>query len=189
MKILAINGSPRKGNIEFMLHEILRFTRKKSVDVSAIKLRKRNINFCDANDDGCPKTGKCDIHDDMQHIYQELEKADIVILASPTYFSNVTAHMKKFIDRCNPYYFNKKLKGKGFFLIAVGGYEPSIKETIRCMRNFLKGIYAKEIGSYYTIADKISEVEKNSKVIKELEEIAIKPVSYTHLTLPTTPYV
>jgi len=42
------------------------------------------------------------------------------------------------------------------------------------MRNFLKGIYAKEIGSYYTIADKIGEVEKNSKVIRELKDIAAK---------------
>lgn len=110
----------------------------------------------------------------MFHIYKLLESSDIIILASPSYFSNVTAIMKNFIDRCNPYYFNKKLKEKAFFLLSVGGYEPSIKEAIRCMRNFLNGIYAKEIGSYYTVADKIGEVGKNQKVIKELREIGVK---------------
>lgn len=174
MKILAINGSPRKGNTEFMLHELLDEAHKNGAETLSIKLRKRNINFCSGEDDCCPKTGKCKKSDDMFHIYKLLESSDIIILASPSYFSNVTAIMKNFIDRCNPYYFNKKLKEKAFFLLSVGGYEPSIKEAIRCMRNFLNGIYAKEIGSYYTVADKIGEVGKNQKVIKELREIGVK---------------
>ena len=55
--------------------------------------------------------------------------------------------------------------------MSVGGYEASIKEAIRAMENFLKGIFAKPIGSYYAVADKIGEIKENPKVIKELQNI------------------
>ena len=168
MKILAINGSPRKGNTDFMLQTILGSAK---ADSEIIYLRDKKIEFCSGGDSCCPVRKACHIKDDMHGIYEKLEKADIIILASPCYFSNVTARMKNFIDRCNPYYFNKKLKGKKFFLLSVGGYKPSIKEAIRCMRNFIKNIYAEETGSYYAVADKISELKNNQKVIKELQNI------------------
>ena len=169
MKVLAINGSPRKGNTDFMLDIILKSL--KGADVEEIRLRDKNIKFCGGGDNYCPKTLKCHIKDDMLDIYPKLEEADIIILASPNYFSNVTARMKNLMDRCNPYYYNEKLKGKKFFLLSVGGHKPLIKEAIKAMENFLKGIYAKSIGSYYSVADKIGELKKNQKVIKELQDI------------------
>lgn len=174
MKILAINGSPRKGNTDFMLDVLLDSAKDKGAEIDIIKLTNKKINFCGGGDDCCPKTLKCNIGDDMSDIYPELEKADLIILASPCYFFNVTALMKNFMDRCNPYFFNKKLKDKRFFLIAVGGYEPSIKETIRAMKNFVKGIHGKVIGEYSAVADKKEEIKKNEKVIKELKELGVK---------------
>ncbi|MFH1641712.1 MAG: flavodoxin family protein [Nanoarchaeota archaeon] len=167
MKISAVNGSPRKGNTDFLLDRIIG-------DIDIIRLRDKNIGFCNGLDSCCPVSLKCDKSDDMEEIYKKLESSDVIILASPTYFSNVTATMKNFMDRCNPYYYNKKLKDKKFFLIAVGGYEPSIKDALQCMRNFLKGIYAKEIGVYYAVADKINDLKNNSKIIKEIQEIKLK---------------
>lgn len=173
LKILAINGSPRKGNTDFMLQTIL----NSEADSEVIYLRDKKIMFCGGGDDCCPKTLRCHIKDDMPDIYDKLEKADIIILASPCYFSNVTARMKNFMDRCNPYYFNKKLKGKKFFLLSVGGYEPSIKEAIKVMENFVKVICGVVIGSYYAVADKIGEVKENEKVIKELQSIGKKLIN------------
>src|SRR3989338_1688301 len=173
-KILAISGSPRKGNTEFMLDVLLEPAKENKAEVEIVKLREKNIKFCGGRDDCCPKTGKCYMQDDMASIYQKLERADLIILASPCYFFNVTARMKNFMDRCNPYYFNKKLKGKKFFLLSVGGYEPSIKGAIDAMKNFVKNIDAKSIGSYFAVADKIGELSKNEKVIKELEDIGLK---------------
>ncbi len=169
MKVIAINGSPRKGNTDFML-DIL------SNSISTLEiifLRKKNIKFCDG-ECFCARNKKCKIEDDMLDIYKKLEEADLIILASPCYFSNVTAIMKNFMDRCNPYYYNRKLTGKGFFLISVGGYSPSIKWAIKSMENFLRGIYAKKIGSYYAVADDPSDLKNNRKVIKELKDIGKK---------------
>ena len=58
--------------------------------------------------------------------------------------------------------------------MAVGGYKPSIKETLRAMKNFVKGVHGKVIGEYSAVADKREEIKENGKVIKELEDIAKK---------------
>ncbi|MBU0615702.1 MAG: flavodoxin family protein [Nanoarchaeota archaeon] len=166
MKILAINGSPRKGNTDFLIESIAK-------DAEVIYLRDTKINFCSGSDHCCPKTGRCDKKDDMHSIYEKIEAADLIILASPCYFFNVSGMMKNFMDRCNPYFFNKKLKDKKFFLIAVGGHEPSLPEEIRCMKNFVKGVHGKVAGEFIAVADKAGEV-KNPKVIKQIEKIKIK---------------
>lgn len=167
MKILAINGSHRKGNIEFMLNILL----DSAEEVEIIELRNKKINFCSAGDDCCSKTGKCETKDDLLDIYPKLEKADIIILASPTYFSNVSARMKNFMDRCNPYWFNKKLKGKKVFLLGTGGNEESVKEMIRIMKTFTRILEMKLVGSYCAVANKRDGLKENKKVIKELQNI------------------
>ncbi|MBW2974771.1 flavodoxin family protein [Candidatus Woesearchaeota archaeon] len=171
IKIIAINSSPRKGNTDFMLDTLLNSAERNGADVSHIRLREKDIHFCGGGDNCCPKTGECEIKDDMPAIYKELESADIIILASPSYFSNVSARMKNFIDRCNPYWFNKKLKGKKAFLIGVGSIEESIKEMLAIMENFLRILDITCIGSYHAVADKAGDIGKNVKVIKELEDI------------------
>lgn len=171
MKILAIDGSPRKGNTDFMLQTILDSARENGAETDIIFLRDKKIGFCDGCEH-CKKTKECHIKDEMPEIYKKLESSDIIILASPCYFFNVTAIMKNFMDRCNPYWFSKKLKGKKAFLVSVGGsFEESIKDTIRAMENFLRGIFAEKIGSYYTKAENAGEIKENPKVIKELQNI------------------
>ena len=171
-KILAVNGSPRKGNTDFMLGLILEAAKNSGADVEEIKLKERKINFCDGGDDHCLVKHSCCIKDDMDEIYGKIEEADLIILASPSYFSNVTARMKNFMDRCNPYWFSKKLKGKKAFILGVGGgIDKSVKEMMDIFRTFLRILEMEEVGSYYTKADKINELKGNQKVIKEMEDI------------------
>jgi multimeric flavodoxin WrbA len=167
MKILAISGSPRKGNTDFLLDSIA-----EHVDTDILKLRKKRIKYCGGGDDCCPKTGRCVINDDMVEIYAILEPADIIILASPAYFSNVSALMKNFMDRCNPYYFNKKLKGKKFFLIGVAAREKSAEKTIEMMKEFVKGVHGNVIGEKTFLAEKIDGLKNKTDglIVKEIAE-------------------
>ncbi|MBW2988763.1 flavodoxin family protein [Candidatus Woesearchaeota archaeon] len=174
MKILAIDGSPRTGNISFMLDVILDSAGKNGAETSLIRLREKKIEFCSGGDYCCPKTGVCVINDDMKGIYKEMDNADILILASPCYFSNVSAMMKNFMDRCNPYWFNRKLKGKKAFLIGTGGFEKSIKKMIMIMGEFTGILGMEETGYYLAKANKKGDVEKNQKLIKELKDMGIR---------------
>lgn len=56
----------------------------------------------------------------MDEIYPLLEEADVIVFGSPIYFSNVSARIKNLMDRCNPYFFNGKLKGKYMVVVGVG---------------------------------------------------------------------
>jgi len=69
------------------------------METELIFLGDYNIADC-TGCEGCKDTYQCVIDDGMQKIYPRLLEADAIILGSPTYFYNVTADVKAFIDRC-----------------------------------------------------------------------------------------
>jgi len=158
MMVLGIAGSPRRGgNTDLLLDEVLKGAASRGARVKKIILKDLNIATCD-HSDACLKTGKCYINDDMQMVYQDLEDADRIVLASPIQFMTITAEMKAMIDRCQAlwarkYVLNKPPLGekerKGLF-IAVGGtkfaklFEPS-QATIKALFNTLNITYAGEL--------------------------------------------
>ena len=100
MMVLGIAGSPRRGGKpELLLDEVLKGAARRGARIKKVVLKDLKIAPCD-HSDACLKTGKCNIEDDMQMVYQDLEEADRIILASPIQFMTVTAEMKAMIDRC-----------------------------------------------------------------------------------------
>ncbi len=159
MKILGIAGSPRRnGNTDLLLAELLKGAVSKGADVQTIYINKLKITPCE-HCDACLKTGKCRIQDDMQQIYDELEQADVIVLASPVQFSGPPAYLKAMIDRCQCLWSRKYVlkmpplsrerKRKGF-LISVGGthmkdmFEPTL-EIVKTWFHVLEVEYAGEL--------------------------------------------
>ncbi|ABO48998.1 NADPH-dependent FMN reductase [Desulforamulus reducens MI-1] len=100
MKILGIVGSKRKkGNTSCLVQAALKSAEKEGAETELIFLGDYSIADCKGCE-GCKKTYKCVIKDDMQKIYPLLLEADGIIMGSPTYFYNITADVKAFIDRC-----------------------------------------------------------------------------------------
>jgi multimeric flavodoxin WrbA len=141
MRVLGIAGSPRKnGNTDMLLAEFMRGAESRGAETKTFFLRELKYNTC-IHCDGCLKTGNCVIKDEMQLIYPEMEKADVIVMASPIQFMGVTAPMKAMIDRCQALWARKyvlkipplgdRRPRKGFF-ISVGGrkipnlFEPSL---------------------------------------------------------------
>ncbi len=97
--ILGFFGSPRRGgNTEILLDETLRSAKEKGAQTEKIILNELNIRPCQECG-GCDKTGRCVVKDDMQDIYPKLRRANSVIVASPVFFSSVSAQTKAMIDR------------------------------------------------------------------------------------------
>lgn len=168
MKVLAICGSPRKGNTELLLREALKSAEKAGAKTELILLRNLDINHCD----GCLKcdeNGKCAVNDEMQELYKRMEAANAIIIGSPNYYENVPGILKDFIDRSNPLYINKKLKGKVGGIIAVGG--GTTAEAARAIKSLFSATGVKIVGTVEAVASSSGEVSKNKEAMSAAREL------------------
>lgn len=118
MKVLVINGSPRaKGNSDLLCDEFIRGAEETGHQVEKIYLREKEISLCKACY-ACFRTGRCVQKDDMAEILEKAEKADVLLLASPTYFLTMSGQMKVMIDRLLPKW--QGLGGKDAYVIVTG---------------------------------------------------------------------
>jgi multimeric flavodoxin WrbA len=102
MKVIAINGSPRKdGNTRLLLKAVLEPLAKAGWETESVQIGGKNIHGCRA----CFKcwetqNKRCVFGKDaFNETFARVIDADAVILGSPTYFADVSAEMKAFIDR------------------------------------------------------------------------------------------
>ena len=102
MKVIAFNGSPRpNGNTRQLLDVVLEEVARFGIETELIQLGSRPVGPCLAcftcfsNQDGC-----CAVDDDPVNEYVEkIQTAQGILIGSPTYFSDVSAQTKAFIDR------------------------------------------------------------------------------------------
>lgn len=115
-KILGISGSPvKKGNVDSFLASMMGMASKQGLQTETVSLSEMEIrdckhcNFCLSKQ----KPGKyCAIDDDAQAVYEKIEKADIIILASPVYFMRTSGMMASFIDRLRVFIFGNIAGGR-----------------------------------------------------------------------------
>lgn len=102
MKVIGINGSARKGgNTAEMIKRAFAELEAEGIETELIELGGKKLRGCVA----CMKCFKnkdrrCAVDKDfMNDIIAKMDKADGMILGSPTYFANVSTEMKALIDR------------------------------------------------------------------------------------------
>ena len=99
MKIVIINGSPReRGLTSEILHIIENRLINKGAEVAFYNLGELNIKQC-SGCCSCYTTGKCIFNDDAENLSLEIADADGIVIGSPTYASNISGLLKKFVDR------------------------------------------------------------------------------------------
>ncbi len=175
MKVLAICGSPRKGNTEAMLKRVLDGAKSKGAIIELVLLRDRKIEFCDGCDT-CWGTGKgCRAMDEMQPLYGKMFAADAIVFGSPNYFSNYSAQMKTFVDRLNPYCKPSRFKGKKAAIVCVGGQRlQNVKRCERALRLVVSGLKMLLVGSIVAKAENPLEILKDEKVMQQCFELGQK---------------
>jgi multimeric flavodoxin WrbA len=170
-KFLLISGSPRKGNTDFILETIFKSIKK---DKKLIYLKNKNIKHC-TGCLTCDKTKSCVINDDMQEIYTKILDANFFIIGTPNYFDNVTGLLKDFIDRTNPFYKTKALKGKKIINIVVGGGKiTNSKRAVRALEYFAENYNLDLVGSYCFKALEENEIKKDKNSLKLIDKIINK---------------
>ena len=143
MKIVAINGSPRKGGNNAQLLEVVR----KEVEAAGVEFEVvqpgANVKPCMACYN-CLSTGslRCVMNDDgVNDIIAKCIEADGILLASPVYHSGIAGNMKCVLDRlmlaagCGVNQMRHKVGGALCTLRRSGGSETyhQLLATMDCM--------------------------------------------------------
>jgi multimeric flavodoxin WrbA len=177
MKVLAICGSPRKGNTQIMLEKVLEGAEKRRAKAELVLLRRIPIKqcdgcqMCDAGEE-CPKA-----HDAMHELLKKLEEADSIVFGTPTYFDNVTGLIKKFMDRTVPLYYKEKLKKKKAGIVVVGAQKPkegSQKRAADALKVFCRIHKMRVVGTIIGVADKKKDILNDDKKLNACVELGKK---------------
>jgi len=104
MQVVAVLGSPRTtGNSSAIARRFLDTAAKLGANTRAFELNKLSCRGCQ----GCyackKELDKCIVKDDLAVVLSAVREADVVVLASPIYFGEITAQLKTFIDRAFSY--------------------------------------------------------------------------------------
>jgi multimeric flavodoxin WrbA len=102
MKVVAFNGSGRKdGNTAILVRYVFNELGAEGIETELVQLAGEDVGGCT----GCyqcfkNKNHRCAIENDIVNdCIKTMLEADGVILASPTYFADVSATLKALIDR------------------------------------------------------------------------------------------
>jgi len=177
MKVLAICGSPRKGNTEAMLKRLLDGAKSKGASIELVLLRDNNIGLCDGCL-SCDKTHSCTILDDMQQLLGKMQQADVIVFGTPSYFDNVSGLMKNFMDRTNPFYKVYPLRGKKAAGVVVGGQNTEKQRVVKeALKGFAETQKMQYTGEIVAKAEQSSEAAKNEEIMKQCFELGERVTS------------
>ncbi len=191
MLVLGLQGSPRiKGNTSYLLSSFLESAANLGARTKMVEVDKQNIVACKEYV-VCEKKGFCPIDDDMkQEVYSLIREAEVVVLATPIFFYNMTSQLKALVDRCQVFWALKyrfKLKDpcreqrKGFLLSVGATRGKNLFEGLDLTaRYFFDAIDAEYCGSLtYKGIEHAGDMEKHSSMKDEVKNAAgeiLKPL-------------
>lgn len=141
MKVLAVNGSPRKDwNTATLLQKFMEGAATQGADTEIIHLYDLSYRGC-ISCFGCKLKdgkgyGRCNMNDALTAVLHKILTAEVLIMGSPIYFGTVTGQMKSFLERlCFPYMTYTDPPGSIFpgkirtgFIYTLGATEEMSKE-------------------------------------------------------------
>jgi multimeric flavodoxin WrbA len=190
MRIIAINGSPRKqGNTSNIVRAMLAGAASAGAQTTEVRLHDIDLKGCM----GClscrQNPGICKQEDDLSPYLEALKSCNGYIIGSPIYMYHVTGQMKIFVDRAYSLYISRPQeegvydsalpKGKTYALVTSQGHpDPErFKGSIRWLAGMTgSGLGAREVGRIIHADSHIHPGKDNPDLLSEAREIGTKMV-------------
>lgn len=104
MKVIAVNGGPRKGwNTDILLKSAVEGAESVGAQTKLVHLYDLTYRGCTScfacKKKGSTCNGLCAMRDDLRGVLAEVIEADVLLLGSPIYFGDVTGEMRSFQER------------------------------------------------------------------------------------------
>jgi len=125
--VLVLTGSPRKnGNSERMADAFIRGAKAAGNEAVKFNTANKQIGGCKACKKCWPKDEPCIFRDDFDQLTPLLEKADVLVLATPLYWFTFSAQILAPLNRIYSYLSEnckRPLKIKSSYLFVCGADE------------------------------------------------------------------
>ena len=119
MKVLIVNGSPRKeGNCSKLIAEAVGVFQKEGIETEVFEIGAKAIRGC-AVCGYCAEHGKCAFNDGVNELAASFETADGFLVVSPVYYASANGSVISLLDRmfysCHA---DKRMKVGAAFAVA-----------------------------------------------------------------------
>ncbi len=179
-EVLIFNGSPRPNGDTEQLISILK-GQLKDCNISKVDTYRAKISPC-VDCRYCWEKPECCIKDDMQEVYEKIQTADWIILASPVHYAEVSGSLLQVMSRLQPFWMAKQHRGEDMFItkkrqgaaiLAAGGTGKAtaanamMKRLLHCM------MASDEMVIHCKDTDKLP-VAENAEIMEQINILAEK---------------
>ena len=99
MKVLLINGSPKKSGCTFTaLNEVAKSLNEEGIETEIFQVGTKPIAGC-IGCGSCKKTGKCMFDDVVNECMPKAKEADGFVFGTPVYYAHPSGRILSFLDR------------------------------------------------------------------------------------------
>lgn len=165
MEILVLNGSPRpQGATKSMVNAFEKGATEAGHDVTVFDVCSMNIHGCLACEYCHTKgNGKCIQQDDMQKIYPYIDKAEMLVIASPIYYHNLSGQVKCALDRFYAPDKPKRLK-KVAYILSSGSPNMHIGAEFSYKGDFVDYLGCEPMGIFTSYGKQNGSEEKATEL-------------------------
>lgn len=129
-KVLIISTSLRPNtNSEILARKTELGAKEAGHEVEFVTLKDKVINFCKGCL-ACQKLGKCVINDDANKITLKMKDADVIVLATPVYYYEMSGQMKTLIDRANSLFATGKKFSETYVITTSADSSKGVAQTV-----------------------------------------------------------
>ena len=147
MKITVLNGSPRQQNTAAMVDAFAEGAKAAGHEVEVIQVGRMKIGGCMAceycHGEGA---GKCIQKDDMEKVMPAYMDCDMIVLASPIYYFDMTAQLSAAIQRV--YAIGKPTKATKAALLLSAASPAPFEGAIATYRSMLAFMGIEDMGIF-----------------------------------------
>ena len=176
MRTLILNGSPRPQGDTAHLIQALR--RELPGEVEQVDAYRTSVAPC-VDCRGCFHQPGCVVRDDMDAIYQLVDGADVIVLASPLYLSTLTGSLLALCSRFQALYagrvqgFFAPAKAKtGVVLLTAGGSTKESACALKTARIILAELGAPAQFSAVSLHTDQLPAQADQEALRQIRQIA-----------------
>ena len=174
MKVLVLNCSPKNHGATQEIADIVKGALPESVQAECASFADAEFSMC-IGCKQCYDAGDCFRKDGVQALLRKMDACDAVIMVCPSWWADVPAQFKAFIDRCTPYSdtapdnghfrLHKGIRCYGIALRA-GTRSGECEHILQCMEHYCGHMGMTCLGgACYTGIDAKGDVEKHRNAI------------------------